>query len=71
MADRHDELAGRLERGVRAKACTLAETGGLNLIQAEVWVFIVNETGLASYANSQLGRSELTEYSVPGRMAIS
>lgn len=31
-ADRHDELAGRLERGAREKACTLAATGGLNLI---------------------------------------
>jgi putative pyruvate formate lyase activating enzyme len=31
-ADRHDELAGRLERSAHAKAYTLAETGGLNLI---------------------------------------
>ena len=32
-ATRHDELAGQLERGAHAKACTLAEAGGLNLIR--------------------------------------
>ncbi len=34
-------------------------------------VLIVNDAGLASYANSELARSELPERSVPARMAIS
>jgi len=36
-----------------------------------VCVTIVNESGLSSYANSELGRKELSGYSVPERLAIS
>ncbi len=35
------------------------------------FAFIVNDSGLSSYANSELARSELANFSVPQRMAIS
>ncbi|HTF90699.1 MAG TPA: Tex-like N-terminal domain-containing protein [Planctomycetota bacterium] len=35
------------------------------------FAFIVNDSGLSSYANSELGRSELPDHAVPQRMAIS
>ncbi|MBI5362108.1 MAG: S1 RNA-binding domain-containing protein [Planctomycetes bacterium] len=38
---------------------------------APVTVFVVNESGLSSYANSELARRELADKSVPARMAIS
>ncbi len=56
-------------KGARKSAALLREI--LHLIQADPCVFLVNEAGLSSYANSQQARSELADYSVPGRMAIS
>ncbi len=35
------------------------------------FAFIVNDSGLSSYANAELGRSELPDFTVPQRMAIS
>jgi uncharacterized protein len=43
----------------------------LHLLQVEAVVFLVNEAGLSSYANSELGRAELGTFSVPAREAIS
>ncbi|HVQ26616.1 MAG TPA: S1 RNA-binding domain-containing protein, partial [Planctomycetota bacterium] len=43
----------------------------LQLLQVDVTVMLVNEAGLSSYANSELGRSELAAWSVPAREAIS
>jgi uncharacterized protein len=37
----------------------------------EQFAFIVNDSGLGAYANSEIARQELAEYSVPQRMAIS
>lgn len=38
---------------------------------SEPFVFLVNEAGLSSYANSELARAELAERSISARMAIS
>jgi protein Tex len=43
----------------------------LHLLQVEAAVFLVNEAGLSSYANSELARSELGAFSVPAREAVS
>jgi uncharacterized protein len=43
----------------------------LHLLQVEAVVFLVNEEGLSSYANSDIARAELAGYSVPAREAIS
>ncbi len=45
----------------------ILRAGGRN----DSFAFIVNDSGLSSYANSELGRSELPEHTVPQRMAIS
>ena len=37
----------------------------------EPFVFVVDEAGLSSYANSELARSELPDRGIPARMAIS
>jgi uncharacterized protein len=37
----------------------------------EPFVFVVDESGLSSYANSELARSELSDRGIPARMAIS
>jgi uncharacterized protein len=37
----------------------------------EPFVFIVDEAGLSSYANSELARAELADRGIPARMAIS
>jgi protein Tex len=39
--------------------------------KVDAWVFLVNEAGLSSYANSEIARSELSELNVPARMAAS
>lgn len=38
---------------------------------ADAFVYIVNEAGVSSYANSETARRELGEHPVPARMAIS
>jgi uncharacterized protein len=38
---------------------------------SEPFVFLVNEAGLSSYANSELARAELADRSISARMAIS
>ncbi len=38
---------------------------------SDTFVFLVNEAGLSSYANSDLARRELPEQTVPVRMAVS
>jgi uncharacterized protein len=43
----------------------------IQTLGAEANVFLVNEAGLSYYANSELARSELPDFSVPGRQAIS
>ena len=40
-------------------------------VQSNAFVFIVDEAGLSSYANSELARNELPDRNVPARMAIS
>lgn len=55
---------GSLAQVPRLRAC-------LRLIGLELSVFIVNEAGLTSYANSELARKELEGHGVPARMAIS
>jgi len=43
----------------------------IRLLDGDAVVFLVNEAGLSSYANSELARSELAAWSVPAREAIS
>ena len=43
----------------------------IRLMGAQGEVCIVTEAGLTSYANSELARKELSDFSVPARMAIS
>lgn len=43
----------------------------LRAAKSEGGVYLVNEAGLSSYANSELARTELPDRSVPARMAIS
>ncbi len=43
----------------------------IHLLGVDAQVYVVNEAGLASYANSELARSELPNLSVPARMAVS
>ena len=40
-------------------------------LKANAHVFLVNEAGLSSYANSEIARRELADWSVPARQAIS
>lgn len=75
------DLAGVLSaHGVRALAVGngKASRNALPRIRAalakagsDTFVFLVNEAGLSSYANSDLARKELPEQSVPVRMAVS
>jgi len=43
----------------------------LHLLQVEASVFLVNDAGLSSYANSEVARAELGNFTVPAREAIS
>jgi uncharacterized protein len=42
----------------------------IRLLNADAVVFVVNDAGLSSYANSELARQELPELTVPARMAV-
>jgi uncharacterized protein len=76
-----EELGNALrDTGVRALAVasgkgSTAELSRLRrcveLLGADAAVFLVNEAGLAGYANSELARKELPDHSVPARTAIS
>jgi uncharacterized protein len=56
-------------KAARAGLLRLRET--LHHLQVEAVVFLVNEAGLTSYANSEPARTELASFSVPAREAIS
>jgi uncharacterized protein len=56
-------------KAARPGLARLRET--LHHLQVEAVVFLVNEAGLSSYANSELARAELGAFSVPAREAIS
>ena len=56
-------------KAARPGLAKLRET--LHHLQVEAVVFLVNEAGLSSYANSELARAELSTFSVPAREAIS
>ena len=43
----------------------------IGLLSADACVFLVNDAGVASYANSELARHELSQLSVPAREAVS
>lgn len=57
---------GKLGRGALAKLRAAHFASGLPGV-----VTLVNESGLASYANSDLARQELASFTVPQRMAFS
>ncbi|MAB80888.1 MAG: hypothetical protein CMJ89_16200 [Planctomycetes bacterium] len=56
-------------KGSRKAVHQLRES--IQLLSADASVFLVNDSGVASYANSELARNELAGYSVPAREAIS
>ncbi len=43
----------------------------IQILEADGAGFLVNEAGLSGYANSELARTELADFTVPARMAIS
>jgi uncharacterized protein len=58
---------GKPNRVALTKIRAALRAGGRN----DSFAFIVNDSGLSSYANSELGRSELPDHTVAQRMAIS
>ena len=56
-------------KSVRAGLQKLRET--IHLLQAEVFVYLVNESGISNYSNSELARQELPDLGVPSRQAVS
>lgn len=56
-------------KGARVGLAKVREA--LAAAQVEVFVAIVNEAGLSSYANSEVARKELADRTVPDRMATS
>ena len=66
-----DVRALSIGHGKGAREATLRIRECIQILAAEAGVFVVNEAGLSNYANSELARSELPEFSVPARMAIS
>ncbi|HUR28408.1 MAG TPA: Tex-like N-terminal domain-containing protein [Planctomycetota bacterium] len=58
---------GKPNRVALTKLRAALRAGGRN----DSFAFIVNDSGLSSYANSELGRAELPDHSVPQRMAVS
>ncbi len=60
-----------LGHGKSSRAALQKLREALHLRGADVSAFLVNEAGLSGYANSELARSELAEYSVPAREAVS
>jgi len=62
-------LAAGHGKAAREAVQKLRET--IDLLKAEACVFLVNEAGLSSYANSEQARHELPDHSVPARQAIS
>ncbi|MFM7282720.1 MAG: helix-hairpin-helix domain-containing protein, partial [Planctomycetia bacterium] len=65
------ELVVAVGNGKSARAVASALRAALKAAQRRAYVFEVNETGLSSYANSEVARTELAEFKVPERMAIS
>lgn len=65
------ELVVAVGNGKTARAVASALRAALKAAQRRAYVFEVNETGLSSYANSEVARTELAEFKVPERMAIS
>ena len=79
------ELAQKLDESMRGSGVNALAVGhgkgsrpglqklraALALLQVEAVAVPVNEAGLSSYANSELGRAELSAFSVPAREAIS
>ncbi|HVS18609.1 MAG TPA: Tex-like N-terminal domain-containing protein, partial [Planctomycetota bacterium] len=57
--------------GKQSRAAVPALRAALAAAELQMPVFIVNDSGLASYASSELARRELPELSVPQRMAAS
>ena len=60
-----------LGHGKQSRAAVPALRAALAAVELKMPVFIVNDSGLASYASSELARRELAELSVPQRMAAS
>lgn len=57
--------------GKGPRAAALKIRAALRAARIDGWVMLVNEAGLSSYANSEFARNELSDRSVPVRMAIS
>lgn len=57
--------------GKGPRAAVVKLRAALRASNCDVPVFIVNEAGLSSYANSEVARQELGDRAVPARMAIS
>ena len=64
-------VAVAIGNGKAPRAGQLRLRAALKAAEVPLVVQVVNEAGLSSYANAELARSELGEYSVPQRMAIS
>lgn len=56
-------------KGPRAATSRIREA--LTAADLDIPLSVVNDVGLSSYANSELARSELGDFAVPDRMAIS
>jgi uncharacterized protein len=79
------ELAQKLNEAMRGTGVTALCIGhgkgsrqgqqklreALQILQVEAEVYLVNEAGLTSYANSEIGRAELPTHTPPAREAIS
>lgn len=57
--------------GKGPRAAVVKLRAALRAASYDATVFIVNEAGLSSYANSEIARHELGDRAVPARMAIS
>lgn len=57
--------------GKQAREAVVKLRGAIAAVGGEAVVYVVNEAGLSSYANSELARTELAALSVPARMAAS
>jgi uncharacterized protein len=61
----------KIRAALRAASTATGAQPGSEARWHEPFVFVVDESGLSSYANSELARSELQDRAIPARMAIS
>ena len=64
-------MALALGHGKSSRAALFKLREAINLLQVDACAFLVNETGVSGYANSEIARKELPQYTAPAREAIS